>query len=132
MNNAFYKINMSLIRLLGGKICKCLKSSHYFVTTLILSVPKAIVNKRKAIIKNISTYTISASISLVLILYFWWILSTYTKNGKNNHLLTLLFDCHLGINKHSPEGRTVQTEGKKIDKIPLVNGLHHVYFRKAA
>ena len=29
------------------------------------------------------------------------------------------------------EGRPVQGEGK-IEKIPQVNGLHHVYFRKAA
>jgi len=41
------------------------------------------------------------------------------------------YRTHLGINKDSPEGRHVQTEGK-IDKIPVVNGLHHVYFRKAA
>jgi len=38
---------------------------------------------------------------------------------------------HLGINKDSPEGRPVQPEGK-IDKIPMVNGLHHYYFRQAA
>jgi transposase InsO family protein len=41
------------------------------------------------------------------------------------------YRTHLGINKDSPEGRPVQREGK-IDKIPVVNGLHHVYFRKAA
>jgi len=41
------------------------------------------------------------------------------------------YRTHLGINKDSPEGRPVQTEGK-IDKIPMVNGLHHVYYRKAA
>ena len=41
------------------------------------------------------------------------------------------FRTHLGINKDSPEGRLVMTEGK-IYKIPAVNGLHHVYLRKAA
>ncbi|MGE5432951.1 MAG: transposase [Syntrophomonadaceae bacterium] len=38
---------------------------------------------------------------------------------------------HLGINKDSPDGRPVQTAGK-IEKIPAVNGLHHVYYRQAA
>jgi transposase InsO family protein len=41
------------------------------------------------------------------------------------------YRTHLGINKDSPEGRLVQLSGK-IDKIPLVNGLHHYYFRQAA
>jgi hypothetical protein len=41
------------------------------------------------------------------------------------------YRTHLGINKDSPEGRPVQAEGK-IDKIPIVNGLHHYYYRKAA
>jgi hypothetical protein len=59
---------------------------------------------------------------------------------NENHLKSILEDYvsyynkyrpHLGINKDSPEGKLVQTEGK-IDKIPVVNGLHHVYFRKAA
>jgi hypothetical protein len=59
---------------------------------------------------------------------------------NENHLRCILNDyityynkyrTHLGINKDSPEGRPVQTEGK-IDKIPVVNGLHHVYFRQAA
>ncbi|MGE5499320.1 MAG: transposase [Syntrophothermus sp.] len=38
---------------------------------------------------------------------------------------------HLGINKDSPDGRLVQIAGK-IEKVPAVNGLHHVYFRQAA
>jgi len=38
---------------------------------------------------------------------------------------------HLGINKDSPETREVQAEGE-IDKIAVANGLHHLYFRKAA
>jgi hypothetical protein len=59
---------------------------------------------------------------------------------NESHLRNILFEyfsyynkyrTHLGINKDSPEGRPVQTEGK-IDKIPVVNGLHHGYYRKAA
>ena len=38
---------------------------------------------------------------------------------------------HLVIDKDSPEGRPIQAVGK-IGKIPMVNGLHHTYFRKAA
>jgi transposase InsO family protein len=38
---------------------------------------------------------------------------------------------HLGINKDSPEPRQVQTDGE-IDKVAVVNGLHHFYFRNAA
>jgi hypothetical protein len=57
-----------------------------------------------------------------------------------NHLRSILTDyftyynkyrTHLGINKDSPEGRAVQSEGE-IYKVPVVNGLHHVYFRQAA
>ena len=59
---------------------------------------------------------------------------------NENHLRTILSDyvsyynkyrTHMGLNKDSPEGRPVQTEGK-IDKTPIVNGLHHYYFRQAA
>ena len=59
---------------------------------------------------------------------------------NENHLRGILIDyisyynnyrTHLGINKDSPEGRPVQIEGK-VDKIPVVNGLHHIYFRQAA
>jgi len=59
---------------------------------------------------------------------------------NEDHLRNILFDyisyynkyrTHLGINKDSSEGRPVQLAGK-IDKILLVNGLHYVYFRKAA
>jgi putative transposase len=59
---------------------------------------------------------------------------------NENHLRSVLNDyisyynkyrTHLGINKDSPEGRPVQTEGK-IDNIPFVKGLHHYYFRQAA
>ena len=59
---------------------------------------------------------------------------------NENHLRGLLGDyfsyynkyrTHLGIDKDSPEGRQIQAVGK-IDKIPMVNGLHHYYFRKAA
>ena len=59
---------------------------------------------------------------------------------NENHLRSILADyssyynkyrTHLGINKDSLEGRPVQIEGK-VDKIPVVNGLHHVYFRRAA
>ena len=38
---------------------------------------------------------------------------------------------HLGINKDSPEPREVRAEGE-IDKVAVVNGLHHFYFRNAA
>jgi len=38
---------------------------------------------------------------------------------------------HLGINKDSPEPREVQTDGQ-IDKVAVVNGLHHFYYRRAA
>ena len=38
---------------------------------------------------------------------------------------------HLGISKDSPEPREVHTRGK-IDKVAVVNGLHHYYFRRAA
>jgi hypothetical protein len=41
------------------------------------------------------------------------------------------YRTHLGLNKDSPEGRPVQKEGQ-IEKIPIVNGLHHYYYRKDA
>ena len=41
------------------------------------------------------------------------------------------YRTHLGINKDSPEGRQVQSAGE-IYTVPDVNGLHHVYFRKAS
>jgi transposase InsO family protein len=59
---------------------------------------------------------------------------------NENHLKSILDDYvsyynkyrpHLGINKDLPEGRAVQSEGT-IYKVPAVNGLHNVYFRKAA
>ena len=59
---------------------------------------------------------------------------------NESHLRNILTDyfsyynkyrTHLGINRDSPEGRPIQTAGK-IDKIPVVNGLYHVYFRQAA
>ena len=59
---------------------------------------------------------------------------------NENHLRTMLTDyvsyynkfrIHLGLNKDSPESRSFQKEGK-IGKIPVVNGLHHVYLRHAA
>ncbi|MGE5499033.1 MAG: integrase core domain-containing protein [Syntrophothermus sp.] len=59
---------------------------------------------------------------------------------NDNHLRSVLseyvsyynkYRTHLGINKDSPEGREVQIAGK-IEKIPAVNGLHHIYFRQAA
>ena len=58
---------------------------------------------------------------------------------NENHLRSILNDyvsyynkyrTHIGINKDSPEGRPIQTEGM-IYKVPAVNGLHHVYFRHA-
>ena len=59
---------------------------------------------------------------------------------NENHLRNILDDYvsyynkyrpHLGINKDSPEGRQVQSEGT-IYKVPAVNGLHHIYFRQVA
>ena len=59
---------------------------------------------------------------------------------NENHLRTVMTDyvsyynkyrTHLGLNKDSPEGRPIQKEGQ-IEKIPIVNGLHHYYYRKAA
>jgi len=59
---------------------------------------------------------------------------------NENHLRTILKDyisyynkyrTHLRLNKDSPEDRPIQIAGK-INKIPMVNGLHHYYFRKAA
>jgi putative transposase len=59
---------------------------------------------------------------------------------NENHLRTIMTDyvsyynkyrTHLRLNKYSPEGRPVQREGK-VYKIPVVNGLHHVYLRQAA
>lgn len=38
---------------------------------------------------------------------------------------------HLGIGKDSPETREVQAEGE-IDKVAVVGGLHHYYYRRAA
>lgn len=37
---------------------------------------------------------------------------------------------HLGIDKDSPEGRAVQADGR-VEKTPVVGGLHHYYFRRA-
>lgn len=59
---------------------------------------------------------------------------------NENHLRSILKDyisyynnysTHLANNKDSPEGREVQVVGK-IEKIPVLNGLHNVYYRKAA
>ena len=59
---------------------------------------------------------------------------------NENHLRIILADyfsyynkyrTHLGLNKDSPEGRPVQSEGE-IYKVPAVNGLHNIYFRQAA
>jgi hypothetical protein len=59
---------------------------------------------------------------------------------NENHLRNILSDyfsyynkyrTHLGIDKDSPEGRPIQAKGT-IYKVPAVNELHHVYFRKAA
>src|ERR1035437_2038189 len=59
---------------------------------------------------------------------------------NENHLRIILayyfsyynkYRTHLGLNKDSPEGRPVQSEGE-IYKVPAVNGLHNIYFRQAA
>jgi transposase InsO family protein len=41
------------------------------------------------------------------------------------------YRTHLGINKDSPEGRPIHSIGK-LDRIPVVNGLHNYYFRQTA
>ncbi len=59
---------------------------------------------------------------------------------NENHLRKVLKDyisyynkyrTHLANNKDSPEGREVQVVGK-IEKVPVLNGLHNIYLRKAA
>jgi hypothetical protein len=59
---------------------------------------------------------------------------------NEDHLRNILSDyisyynkyrSHLGLNKDSPEDRPTEVTGK-IDKIPMVNGPHHYYFRQAA
>lgn len=59
---------------------------------------------------------------------------------NETHLRTILteyisyynkYRTHIGINKDSPEGRAIQSDGD-IESIPILNGLHHVYFRRAA
>jgi transposase InsO family protein len=59
---------------------------------------------------------------------------------NESHLRSILTDyisyynkyrTHLVIDKDSSEGRSVLKEGE-IYKVPVINGLHHVYFRKAA
>jgi hypothetical protein len=59
---------------------------------------------------------------------------------NENHFRTVMTDyvsyynkyrTHLGLNKDSPECRPVQAEGT-IYKVSVVNGLHNVYYRKAA
>src|SRR5664280_2651738 len=59
---------------------------------------------------------------------------------NENHLRIILADyfsyynkyrTHPGLNKDSPKGRPVQSEGE-IYKVPAVNGLHNIYFRQAA
>jgi len=57
-----------------------------------------------------------------------------------NHLRKLLNEyfyyynhqrTHLGLNKDSPETRPAQVIGK-IENVPMANGLHNYYYRKAA
>lgn len=59
---------------------------------------------------------------------------------NENHLRKLLKEyfhyynnqrTHLGLNKDSPESRQAQVIGE-IEKVPVANGLHNYYFRKAA
>jgi len=59
---------------------------------------------------------------------------------NENHLRNVLreyvsyynkYRTHLGLNKDSPESKSIQCNGE-IEKTPMVNGLHHYYFRKAA
>ena len=41
------------------------------------------------------------------------------------------YRTHLGLEKDSPEGRPVEQLGK-LSKIPVLNGVHNIYFREAA
>jgi len=41
------------------------------------------------------------------------------------------YRTHLGLEKDSPEGRSIEQEGK-LSKIPVLNGVHNIYFREAA
>lgn len=59
---------------------------------------------------------------------------------NENHLRNVLreyvsyynkYRTHLGLNKDSPEARSIQSNGE-IEKKPVANGLHHYYFRKVA
>jgi len=59
---------------------------------------------------------------------------------NENHLRKLLKEyfyyynnqrTHLGLNKDSPESREVHVI-EEIGKVPVANGLHNYYFRKAA
>jgi len=59
---------------------------------------------------------------------------------NENHLRRLLNEyfhyynfqrTHLGLNKDSPVSRPIQSIGN-IERIPVANGLHIYYFRKAA
>jgi hypothetical protein len=61
------------------------------------------------------------------------VIKSKTLNQSNHNHVSYYkkYRTHLGLNKDSPEGRPVQKEGK-IDKIHIVNGLHHYYYRKAA
>jgi putative transposase len=52
------------------------------------------------------------------------ILQTYIRHYNTQR-------THLDSGKDSPETREVQTEGE-IDQLPVVGGLHHYYFRRAA
>jgi transposase InsO family protein len=86
----------------------------------------------KTFLKNYSTEIISIDFLTVPTVNF--------KLLNESHLRSILKDyfsyynkyrTHLGINKDSPEGRPTQSDGV-IYKVPAVNGLHHVYFRKVA
>ena len=41
------------------------------------------------------------------------------------------YRTHLGLEKDSPEGRSIEQMGK-LSKIPVLNGVHNIYFREAA
>jgi transposase InsO family protein len=56
--------------------------------------------------------------------HLWAILQSYIRYYNTQW-------THLGISKDSPEPHEIQTRGK-IDKVAVVNGLHHYYFRSTA
>jgi hypothetical protein len=56
--------------------------------------------------------------------HLWGVLQEYVRYYNTQH-------THLGIGKDAPERREVQGVGE-VDKVAVVGGLHHFYYRRAA